>query len=50
MSTFLVTVRQCGQLPVTYPAIAVDSCSLVMAAQDRFGACSVSVTPTGEPQ
>lgn len=47
MSAFFVTVRQPGHLPVTYPAIATDSCMLIIAAQDRFGPCSVSVKPAG---
>jgi hypothetical protein len=45
MNAFLVTVRQPGHLPVTYPAIATDSASLIMAAQDEFGPCRVSVKP-----
>jgi hypothetical protein len=47
MSAFLVTVRQLGHAPLTYSDIATDSCMLIMAAQDRFGPCSVSVKPSG---
>ncbi len=47
MSAYMVTVRQCGQPPLTYSAIATDSCALVIAAQDEFGPCSVSVKPAG---
>jgi hypothetical protein len=45
MSAFVVTVRQPGHAPLTYPAIAPDSVALVMDAQDRFGPCGVSVKP-----
>ena len=47
MSAFLVTVRQAGHAPLTYTAIALDSCALIMAAQDEFGPCAVSVKPAG---
>jgi hypothetical protein len=45
MSTFLVTVRQPGHEPLTRTASGTDSAALIMAAQDEFGPCSVSVKP-----
>ena len=45
MSAFLVTVRQPGYATLIYTAIAADSASLIIAAQDRFGPCGVTVTP-----
>ena len=45
MNTFTVTVRRPDLPDLIYPAIGTDSCALIMAAQDDFGPCCVSVKP-----
>ena len=43
--TFAVVVRQPGQAPITLLAVGSDSAGLIMAMQDRYGPCRVSVKP-----
>jgi hypothetical protein len=45
MSAFIVKITVPGSALLTRTAIAVDGCALIMAAQDEFGPCSVTVTP-----
>lgn len=45
MSAFIVTITVPGKPPLTRTAIAFDSATLIMDAQDEFGACRVSVKP-----
>ena len=45
MSAFIVKITVPGRAPLTRTAIALDGCTLIMAAQDEFGPCRVTVTP-----
>ena len=45
MNTFNITIKVPGKPPLTRTDIGTDSAALIMAAQDEFGPCSVTVTP-----
>lgn len=43
MNAFTVTVRRPDLPDLVYAGIGTDSCALIMAAQDDYGPCRVSV-------